>query len=101
MHAGHLLFQTQDGGASMNFDEMYVYLSVADNGQEGVLGGIKADNQAFTLCFHTEEEARKFLPGMSQMAQERGITVRLCRYSQRQILEEVEPSPQAKGENPP
>ncbi len=78
-------------GNEKMIDELYAVLSKDENG-EGIVAMINPDGGAVPLVFGYEWMLAKVQPAIKKIAEETGQTLRVCKFSNKEILQEIKGS---------
>jgi hypothetical protein len=74
----------------LRIDQMYAFVSVGKDGDEGIIGSI-INGQYMPLVGADMERVESLRPYAQHAANQAGITVKLCLFSERKEVETIKP----------
>lgn len=81
-----------DSGNYMKLDELWAFMSVDDDGNEGLCAFMGPDNVMIPMIAGDPERVDQLKPLAADMALKAGKKIRLARFSTKEIVEEFDGS---------
>jgi len=75
----------------LRIDELFAFTAIDSDGTEGVTAFLTIDETILPMVAADRARVDSLRPIAQDIARQRGVTIRLVRFSVREVLEEIKP----------